>query len=176
MDWGPWSPSRASARLVCTSWQRIVCVRYNITLKDLKLANKLWTNEGIWPGRRLKIPVIEVKYIHRKLFLSCTFLYQLVTGSLDLSVGSSTGSDTMSTDSQLASAESSSSSRRVSSTDLNSSRRVSSTDLNQPLQPRYWRKDYSCPLSIVLFKFKKASIRLKPFYRLAPVNIFQYWK
>jgi len=95
-----------------------VSLRYNITLQDLKLANKLWTNEGLWPGRRLKIPVIE-----------------LVTGSLDLSVGSSTGSDTMSTDSQLASAESSSSSRRVSSTDLNSSRRVSSTDLNQPLQP-----------------------------------------
>jgi hypothetical protein len=35
-------------------------LRYNITIQDIKLANKLWTNEGLWPGRTLRIPVIEV--------------------------------------------------------------------------------------------------------------------
>ena len=34
--------------------------RYNITIQDIKLANKIWTNEGLWPGRTLRIPVIEV--------------------------------------------------------------------------------------------------------------------
>eukprot|EP00092_Neocalanus_flemingeri_P009836 GFUD01010599.1.p1 GENE.GFUD01010599.1~~GFUD01010599.1.p1 ORF type:complete len:314 (+),score=59.55 GFUD01010599.1:128-1069(+) len=80
-------------------------LRYNITIQDIKLANKLWTNEGLWPGRTLRIPVIEVK-----------------STNLDLS-GSSGGSDTMSTDSQISglgppsSSASSSSSRRLSSND-----------------------------------------------------------
>jgi len=80
-------------------------LRYNITIQDIKLANKLWTNEGLWPGRTLRIPVIEPK-----------------STNLDLS-GSSGASDTMSTDSQISglgpqsSSASSSSSRRLSSND-----------------------------------------------------------
>lgn len=80
-------------------------LRYNITIQDIKLANKLWTNEGLWPGRTLRIPVIEPK-----------------STNLDLS-GSSGGSDTMSTDSQISglgpnsSTTSTSSSRRLSSND-----------------------------------------------------------
>lgn len=84
-----------------------LALRYNITLQDLKLANKLWTNEGLFPGRSLKIPVIEIQ-----------------STGLDLS-GSSNGSDTMSTDSQVASS-SATSSRRVSSTD-------STSGINNPL-------------------------------------------
>jgi len=84
-----------------------LALRYNITLQDLKLANKLWTNEGLFPGRSLKIPVIEIQ-----------------STGLDLS-GSSNGSDTMSTDSQVASS-SAASSRRVSSTD-------STSGINNPL-------------------------------------------
>jgi len=78
-------------------------LRYNITIQDIKLANKIWTNEGLWPGRSLKIPVVEPK-----------------STALDLSSG---GSDTMSTDSQVSgvgqtsSNTSSSSSRRLSSND-----------------------------------------------------------
>lgn len=60
-----------------------VALRHNITIQDLKLANKLWTNEGLWPGKALKIPHIEAKET-----------------SLDLS-GSSAASETMSTDSQI---------------------------------------------------------------------------
>ena len=37
--------------------------RYNITLQDLKVANKLWTNEGLWPGRLLRIPIVEVSIV-----------------------------------------------------------------------------------------------------------------
>lgn len=60
-----------------------LALRFNITIQDLKLANKLWTNEGLWPGRDLRIPHIEAKET-----------------SLDLS-GSSAASETMSTDSQV---------------------------------------------------------------------------
>jgi len=84
-----------------------LALRYNITLQDLKLANKLWTNEGLFPGRSLRIPIIEIQ-----------------STGLDLS-GSSNGSDTMSTDSQVASS-SAASSRRVSSTD-------STGGINNPL-------------------------------------------
>ena len=35
--------------------------RFNITIQDLKQANKLWTNEGLWPGKSLRIPHIEVR-------------------------------------------------------------------------------------------------------------------
>jgi len=69
-------------------------LRYNITIQDIKLANKLWTNEGLWPGRVLRIPVVETN-----------------STSLDLS-GSSGCSDTMST-----SSSSGSSSRRLSNND-----------------------------------------------------------
>lgn len=58
-------------------------LRYNLTIQDLKLANKLWTNEGLWPGKTLRIPNIEPKET-----------------TLDLS-GSSAASETMSTDSQV---------------------------------------------------------------------------
>jgi len=58
-------------------------LRFNITIQDLKLANKIWTNEGLWPGKALRIPHIEAKET-----------------SLDLS-GSSAASETMSTDSQV---------------------------------------------------------------------------
>ena len=37
--------------------------RFNITIQDLKQANKLWTNEGLWPGKSLRIPHIEVNLI-----------------------------------------------------------------------------------------------------------------
>jgi len=75
-------------------------LRFNITIQDIKLANKIWTNDGLWPGRILKIPVVETG-----------------STSLDLS-GSSGASDTMST-----SSSSGTSSRRLSSHDstLNSS-------------------------------------------------------
>ena len=36
--------------------------RFNITIQDLKQANKLWTNEGLWPGKSLRIPHIEVNW------------------------------------------------------------------------------------------------------------------
>jgi len=75
-----------------------LALRFNITIQDLKLANKLWTNEGLWPGKTLKIPHIEAKET-----------------TLDLS-GSSAASETMSTDSQV----SADSSRHVTSS-LNSS-------------------------------------------------------
>ena len=39
--------------------------RYNITIQDIKLANKLWTNEGLWPGRVLRIPVVEVLSVQK---------------------------------------------------------------------------------------------------------------
>jgi len=80
-------------------------LRYNITIQDIKLANKIWTNEGLWPGRILRIPILEPK-----------------STNLDLS-GSSGASDTMSTDSQISglghnsTSTSSSSSRRLSSND-----------------------------------------------------------
>lgn len=73
-------------------------IRYNITIQDIKLANKIWTNEGLWPGRTLKIPVLEAG-----------------ASGLDLS-----GSETMSTDSQItgcSSHSSSDSSRRLSNND-----------------------------------------------------------
>jgi len=60
-----------------------IALRFNITIQDLKQANKLWTNEGLWPGKSLRIPHIEAKET-----------------SLDLS-GSSAASETMSTDSQV---------------------------------------------------------------------------
>ena len=37
-----------------------LALRYNITIQDIKLANKIWTNEGLWPGRGLRIPTAEV--------------------------------------------------------------------------------------------------------------------
>jgi len=80
-------------------------LRYNITIQDIKLANKLWTNEGLWPGKTLRIPVIEPK-----------------STNLDLS-GSSGGSDTMSTDSQISGLG-----PHSSSTSSNGSRRLSSND------------------------------------------------
>jgi len=104
-------------------------LRYNITIQDIKLANKIWTNEGLWPGRTLRIPVVEPK-----------------STNLDLS-GSSGASDTMSTDSQISglgpnsSSASSSSSRRLSSNDsvlLPNSTSNSSchgSPISLPLQP-----------------------------------------
>ena len=35
-------------------------LRYNITIQDIKLCNKIWTNEGLWPGRMLRIPISDV--------------------------------------------------------------------------------------------------------------------
>jgi len=58
-----------------------IALRFNITIQDLKQANKLWTNEGLWPGKSLRIPHIEAKET-----------------SLDLS---GSASETMSTDSQV---------------------------------------------------------------------------
>lgn len=104
-------------------------LRYNITIQDIKLANKIWTNEGLWPGRTLRIPVVEPK-----------------STNLDLS-GSSGASDTMSTDSQISglgpnsSSTSTSSSRRLSSNDsglLPNSTSNSSchgSPISLPLQP-----------------------------------------
>jgi len=34
-------------------------LKYNLTIQDIKSVNKIWTNDGIWPGRILKIPVVE---------------------------------------------------------------------------------------------------------------------
>lgn len=34
-------------------------LRYDITIQDIKLANSLWTNEGLYTGRILRIPVVE---------------------------------------------------------------------------------------------------------------------
>jgi len=87
-----------------------LALRYNLTIQDIKLANRLWTNEGLWPGRVLKIPIIEVG-----------------STSLDLS-GSC--SDTMSTSS------SGTSSRRLSSHDsllTNSSGSAGSSPYAKPI-------------------------------------------
>ena len=35
-------------------------LRYNITIQDIKLCNKIWTNEGLYPGRMLRIPISDV--------------------------------------------------------------------------------------------------------------------
>jgi len=78
-------------------------IRYNITIQDIKLANKIWTNEGLWPGRTLRIPILEAG----------------VPG-LDLS-----GSETMSTDSQVSACVTGCS---QSSSSAGSSRRLSNND------------------------------------------------
>jgi len=78
-------------------------IRYNITIQDIKLANKIWTNEGLWPGRTLRIPIVEAG----------------VPG-LDLS-----GSETMSTDSQVSACVTGCS---QSSSSAGSSRRLSNND------------------------------------------------
>jgi len=84
-------------------------LRYNITIQDIKLCNKIWTNEGLWPGRMLRIPISD----------------GVAGAGLDLS-----GSETMSTDSQLSHQEegapgcgqgSSGSSRRMSGISNNDS-------------------------------------------------------
>jgi len=91
-----------------------LALRFNITVQDLKLANKLWTNEGLWPGRVLRVPVIEAS-----------------STSLDLS-GSSGCSDTMSTASSSGATSSGASSRRLSSHDSLLHTSVSSAG-NSPL-------------------------------------------
>jgi len=90
-------------------------IRYNITIQDIKLANKIWTNEGLWPGRTLRVPVIEAG-----------------TTSLDLS-----GSETMSTDSQISA--SNVSSRRLSSN--NDSGLTPDSPVSLPLRLRSPRAD-----------------------------------
>jgi len=47
-------------------------LRFNLTIQDIKVANRLWTNEGLWPGRVLKIPVIEVGSTSLDLSGSCS--------------------------------------------------------------------------------------------------------
>jgi len=79
-------------------------LRYNITIQDIKLANKIWTNEGLWPGRALRIPVLEAG-----------------PGNLDLD-----GSETMSTDSQVSGCATGCS--HTSSSSGSSSRRLSNND------------------------------------------------
>lgn len=106
-------------------------LKYNITIQDIKLANKIWTNDGIWPGRTLRIPVTEAP---------CT--------SLDLSCPST--SETMSTDSRVSESlvqidsSSSSSSRRASSSQdcPNSNRSFTSSPISLPL-PRSIRENQS---------------------------------
>ena len=91
--------------------------RYNITIQDIKLCNKIWTNEGLWPGRVLRIPVLEVA---SRILCLCGQKYLMLQAGagagLDLS-----GSETMSTDSQLSGAASGLSSeagsRRLSNND-----------------------------------------------------------
>ena len=56
-------------------------LKYNITIQDIKAVNKIWTNDGIWPGRVLKIPIVEA--------------------NLDLSGSSACASETLSIDSQV---------------------------------------------------------------------------
>jgi len=34
-------------------------LRFDITIQDIKLANSLWTNEGLYTGRVLRIPIVE---------------------------------------------------------------------------------------------------------------------
>ena len=46
-----------------TDYYPMYICRYNITIQDIKLCNKIWTNEGLWPGRVLRIPVLEVASI-----------------------------------------------------------------------------------------------------------------
>lgn len=108
-------------------------IRYNITIQDIKLANKIWTNEGLWPGRSLRIPIIETS-----------------NTNLDLSGSSGCTSDTMSTDSQVSaglvpplesSGSSAGSSRRVSSTQeygfppiSTNTRSFNSSPISLPLQ------------------------------------------
>ena len=97
----------------------LTLARYNITIQDIKLANKIWTNEGMWPGRTLRIPVVEV--CRSDLSQLRPILRYLQTGSTSLDLS---GSETMSTDSQISAnlaANSSSSSSNVS-------RRLSNND------------------------------------------------
>jgi len=86
-------------------------IRYNITIQDIKLANKIWTNEGLWPGRTLRIPIVEAG-----------------STSLDLS-----GSETMSTDSQISATLGTAHSSTTTSS--NSSRRLSNSNNDSGLFP-----------------------------------------
>jgi len=94
-------------------------LKYNITIQDIKLCNKIWTNEGLWPGRVLRIPISD----------------GVAGGGLDLS-----GSETMSTDSQQeegaagCSQGSSDSSRRLSSISNNDSGLFPDSPVSLPLK------------------------------------------
>jgi len=97
-------------------------LKYNITIQDIKLCNKIWTNEGLWPGRLLRIPLSE----------------GVAAGGLDLS-----GSETMSLDSQQShlsesaagcSHSSSDSSRRLSNHSNNDSGLFPDSPVSLPLK------------------------------------------
>jgi hypothetical protein len=45
-------------------------LRYDITIQDIKLANSLWTNEGLYTGRVLRIPVVETGHTNLDLTAS----------------------------------------------------------------------------------------------------------
>ena len=49
--------------------------RYDITIQDIKLANSLWTNEGLYTGRILRIPVIDPGTSFVTIYLS---IYQSI--------------------------------------------------------------------------------------------------
>lgn len=98
-------------------------IRYNITIQDIKLANKIWTNEGLWPGRTLRIPLIEAG-----------------STSLDLS-----GSETMSTDSQISANLGTATSSSSSTGSSNVSRRLSNSNNDSGLFPE---SPVSLPLTV----------------------------
>ena len=69
----------------------IIIFRYDITIQDIKLANSLWTNEGLYTGRILRIPVIDPGTSFVTIYLSVyltinLFIYLSIYLSICLSI------------------------------------------------------------------------------------------
>jgi len=69
-------------------------IRYDITIQDIKLANSLWTNEGLYTGRILRIPVIDPGHTNLDLTTSDSISSSSRKSSTDQSRDASTQSTT----------------------------------------------------------------------------------
>jgi hypothetical protein len=36
-----------------------IALKYDISAEDIRRTNGLWANDNVWPGQRLRIPVVE---------------------------------------------------------------------------------------------------------------------
>jgi len=106
-------------------------LRYNITIQDIKAINKIWTNDGIWAGRVLQIPIVESS-----------------STNLDLSGSSACPSETLSIDSQLSTGVV----QPVSVTDSGISSRMLGLTLEGDASSASTRSFNSSPISLPLQK------------------------